>query len=201
MYPVSFTAEFVEQRSRLTTFFRWVMLLPQFFVAIFYAIAVSFAVIGAWFALMFTGRYPEGIYRFMANSVRYFARLGAYGNLMTDVYPPFSGADETGYPVAVGIGPPLEKYSRVKVFFRWIVGIPVMIMLYLYGTVQGIVALCSWVVIVVTGKQPKGLQDLLNLSAAYHARGMAYFLLLTETYPPITEKSQLVEAPARPQLG
>jgi hypothetical protein len=201
MYPVSFTADFVEQRSRLTNFFRFVMLIPQLFVAFFYAIAVFFAVIGAWFALVFTGRYPPGIYDFLGNALRYFTRLGAYANLMTDEYPPFNGSAEAGYPVRVAYGPPLQRYSRLKVFFRGIVGIPVMVMLYLYGMMQSIVTFCSWVVIVVTGEQPKGLQDLLNLSGAYHTRGWAYFLLMTETYPPITEKSQLVESPTTPQLG
>src|SRR5215218_1236710 len=156
MYPVTYAADFAEKRSRLSTFFRYFMLLPLFFVGFFWGVAVYVTLLCAWVALMVTGRYPQGLYDFHAKTLRFFTRVNAYANLMTDVYPPFGGQDAPSYPVRGAIGPPLAKYSRLKVFFRWIVGIPVWIMGYLYALLLGIVVLCSWVVIVVTGRQPQG---------------------------------------------
>src|SRR3954471_13859492 len=201
MYPVSFRAEFVEERSRLSNFFRYFLLIPLMIVAFFYAIAVYAVVIVAWFALLFTGRYPQGMYEFNGRMVRFFSRFSAYANLMTDRYPSFNGDEDPAYPVHVAYGAPLEQYSNVMVLFRMILAIRVWIMLYLYGMMQGIVTFCSWFVIVFTGKQPVGLQNLLNLAAAYHTRAWAYVLLMTEPYPPITEQSQLEASPASPQLG
>ena len=48
-------------------------------------------VIVAWFALVFTGRYPRGMYDFVAGFLHYETRVFGYGCLLTDQYPPFSG--------------------------------------------------------------------------------------------------------------
>ena len=58
-YPVTFEADFVERRSRLTTFFRLILLIPLLIVAYVYGILAFFALIIAWFAIVITGRYPE----------------------------------------------------------------------------------------------------------------------------------------------
>ena len=90
-YPVTFKADYVEKRSRLTTFFRLLLAIPHFIAVTFYFLAAEVVVIIAWFALLFTGRYPQGMYDFVAGALRYQTRVYGYAALLTDQYPPFSG--------------------------------------------------------------------------------------------------------------
>ncbi|MDO8209537.1 DUF4389 domain-containing protein [Conexibacter sp. CPCC 206217] len=186
MYPVTFDAEFVEQRSRLTSFFRLIISIPWLIVSIFWGLGAVVCAVIAWFAIVFTGRYPQGLYDFVGKALRYNARVNAFQHLMTDRYPSFGGDEDPDYPVHLRIAPPLEHYSRVKTFFRVILMIPVFILLYLMEILARAIGVLSWVVIVVTGRQPKGLFDVVKLVVAYQARAGAYHLLVTETYPPLT---------------
>lgn len=201
MYPIRFRADYVEKRSRLTTFFRYVMVIPLWFAAIFWGLASFVCVVIAWFALLVTARYPAGLYAFNAKALRFAHRMGAYCWLLTDAYPSFGGDDDPDYPVRIAVDAPAEHYSRAKTFFRVIVGIPVYIMQYLYNIVSQFVGLISWVVIVVTGKQPAGLQDLQVMAVSYSTKASAYFMLLTERYPPVTDRAELESTDPSPQLG
>jgi Domain of unknown function (DUF4389) len=185
-YPIGYEADFAEERSRLTTFFRYIMAIPLYIVGAIYGIGAMFTIVIAWFALLFTARYPEGLYSFNSGVLRYFTRLNAYTRLLTDVYPPFDTGEHPEYPIRVPIAPAKESYSRAKVFFRYILGIPVILINYALTLLANICALLAWFVIVFTGKQSKGLQDSTNLGTAYGARGGAYFFLLTEDWPPFS---------------
>jgi hypothetical protein len=195
-YPVTFQMDYVQRRSRLTTFFRYILAIPHFVFAIFYAIAFYVVYIIAWFALLFTARWPGSLYGFMSGFLRYIARLSAYLYLGVDQYPPFSGAEDESYPVRVHIAPPLDHYSRLKVFFRGIYAILAMVIRYALGIVISFVAFLSWFVIVITGRQPASLQNALNFSLAYTTRADALMFLITETYPPFGESDAATAQPA-----
>lgn len=198
-YPIGYEVDFAEQRSRLTTFFRLIMLIPVLLVGMVYGIAAFFTIIAAWFALLFTGRYPEGLYAFNTGVMRYFARMTAYEFLLTDAYPPFDTGEHPEYPVRMPVAPAKESYSRAKVFFRVILGIPVMLINYALNLLAQVCAFLAWIVIVFTGKQAKGLQDATRLATAYGARGFGYFALLTEDWPPFsTEETAAPAPPAEP---
>jgi len=77
-------------RSRLTTFFRILMVIPQYFVLMFVIMGAYLAYFVAWFAVLFTGRNPEGIRNFLIGVGRWITRVQAYFWLLTDEYPPFS---------------------------------------------------------------------------------------------------------------
>jgi hypothetical protein len=186
-YPVTFEADYVEQRNRLTTFFRLILAIPVAIVLYVFGIVASIAIVIAWFAIVITGRYPAGLYSFVADFNRFVARVTAYAVLLTDPYPPFSGADDPAYPVRMSFAGPLESYSRLKTFFRLILAIPIMIMRYVMGLLLEIGAVAAWFVILVTGKMPRGLFDLMVLANSYTARSDAYLYLLTETYPPFQD--------------
>ena len=113
-----------------------------------------FAVFIAWFALVFTGRYPEGLYNFNAGYLRMATRVNSFMYLITDEFPSFGGGDDPDYPVRVGIAPPLDKYSRAKAFFRLIVGIPVMILAYVMSLILSMLSLIAWFTIVFAAKFP-----------------------------------------------
>jgi hypothetical protein len=183
-YPVTFEMDYVPRRSRLTTFFRYVLAIPQFVFAFFYVIGFFVVYVISWFALLITARWPGALYAFMGGFLRYITRLTAYLYLGVDRYPPFSGADDLSYPVRVHIAPALPRYSRLKVLFRGIYAILAEVIRYALSIVMGFVALLSWFAIVITGRQPESLQNALNFSLAYTTRADALIFLITQTYPP-----------------
>ena len=70
---------------------KWLLAIPHYIILFFLAIAAVVAVIVAWFAVLFTGRYPRGIFDFVEGVLRWGLRVEAYAFLLiTDRYPPFS---------------------------------------------------------------------------------------------------------------
>ncbi|MFN8025026.1 MAG: DUF4389 domain-containing protein [Acidimicrobiia bacterium] len=76
--------------SRLLIFVKWLMVIPHLFVLWFLGIGVLFAWIGAFFAVLFTGAWPEGLRKFVIGYERWSLRISAYVFFLTDEYPPFS---------------------------------------------------------------------------------------------------------------
>lgn len=186
-YPVTFEADYVERRNRLTTFFRLILAIPVAIVLYVFAIVAWIAIVIAWFAIVITGRYPKGLYDFVADFTRFLARVTAYTVLLTDTYPPFSGSDDPGYPVRMQFTR-LEEYSRAKTLFRIILAIPIVILRYAINLLLEVGAFAAWFVILFTGKMPRGLFDMMVLANSYTARSDAYLYLLTETYPPFQDE-------------
>ena len=70
---------------------KWLLAIPHYIVLFFLWIGAFFAVVFAWFAILFTGRYPRGLFGFVVGVARWHARVAAYTTLLvTDRYPPFS---------------------------------------------------------------------------------------------------------------
>lgn len=188
MYPISFAADYREEgRNRLTTFFRSIVVIPWYIVNAFYAFAASIAATIAWFVMIFTGRYPEGLYNFNAGYLRNTARFNSFYYLLTDEYPPFGGEENPEYPVRLGIAPPLDKYSRAKAFFRYIIGIPVMILAFVQAIILMVVTVIAWFAILFTGKHPDGLFNPARSALSYLMRATAYMMLMTEDWPPFSD--------------
>jgi hypothetical protein len=69
---------------------KWALAIPHFIVLFFLSIGAFLAVVGAWFAILFTGRYPRGLFDFVLGVLRWWNRVIAYAfALVTDEYPPF----------------------------------------------------------------------------------------------------------------
>ncbi len=69
---------------------KWLLAIPHYIVLAFLYIGAFFATIGAWFAILFTGRYPRGIFDYNEGVFRWSIRVEAYvAILATDKYPPF----------------------------------------------------------------------------------------------------------------
>jgi len=187
MYPISYEADpALEGRHRLTSFFRYIVAIPWLIVAYVYGLVAEIAAIIAWFAIVFTGKYPEGLYNFVAGYVRMSSRTNSFLYLLADDLPPFGGEDAGDYPVRIGVPPPLDKYSRLKTGFRLIVGIPVMLLAFVQSIILYVCSIIAWFVILFTGKLGEGLFNPMRSAMAYLTRGGAYFLLLTEDWPPFS---------------
>jgi len=196
MYPIAYAQDHeAENRNRLTTFFRGIVVIPWQIVAYLWGIAAGVVAVIAWFALLFTGRYPQGMYDFNAKYLRMATRTNAFYLLATDQWPPFHGDDDDSYPVRIGVGPAKPEYSRMKVLFRTIVGIPVYILALIQGLIGTVVAIIAWFAILFTGRFSEGLYTPLRAALAYTTRGTAYFLLMTEDYPPFSYE-EAAEQPA-----
>jgi len=69
---------------------KWILAVPHYIVLAFLSVGAVLAVIGAWFAILVTGRYPRGIFSFVEGVIRWAQRVGGYAFLLvTDTYPPF----------------------------------------------------------------------------------------------------------------
>ena len=200
-YPVSFEADYVEARSRLTTFFRLILVIPVGIVLAVFGLFASVAIVIAWVTIVVTGRYPRGLYDFVANYNRFVARVTAYAALVCDPYPPFSGSQEPSYPVRMEFVGPLESYSRLKTLLRVVLAIPILILRYAMNILLEIGAVAAWFIVLFTGGMPRGLFDLMVLANSYMARSDAYLYLLTETYPPFQDEHTRAAGTADPAAG
>ena len=208
-YPVTLTVESPERLSRLTTFFRLFMLIPQWFVIMFVSIAAWVIMFLAWWAILFTAKYPEVFLNFVVWWLRWYTRVGGYGCLLTDKYPPFSGREEADYPVIFGVEHP-EKLSRLTTFFRfpiiptwtwapwdhWKLGwpstpgmpmaIPHYIVLWFISVAAIIILFLSWWAILFTARYPRVFFDFITWWFRWSVRVNSYAYLVTDKYPPFS---------------
>jgi hypothetical protein len=181
LHPIGLIVNDDLHRNRLTVFFRLLLAIPQSIVIGLWGIVVYFAVIVAWFAALFTGRVPDGLHEFIAKYVRAATHLRAYVLLLANPWPPFGGAQGT-YPVDVRVDPP-AKQSRLTVFFRTLLAIPAILLYYVFGIVNNLIAFLGWFVCIVTGRMPQGMRDLSAWMLGYETQTLGYLMLLTDRYP------------------
>lgn len=87
--PVRTEITYEESANRLTSGLRFLWIIPAVIVAIFVGIASAVVTLISWFAILFTGKQPRGMWDFVLKSVRYTLQLESYALLMTDDYPKF----------------------------------------------------------------------------------------------------------------
>jgi hypothetical protein len=92
-YPISLKVEYPARLSRLTTFFRIFMVIPHLIVLYFLGIAAGVVLFICWWAILFTAKFPKGLFDFIVMWFRWSTRLNGYSYLLTDKYPPFSGSE------------------------------------------------------------------------------------------------------------
>ncbi len=185
-YPITFDVAPPAPQSRLTVFFRILMVIPHQIVLYFLQIAAQVITLIAWFAILFTGKYPAGMYGFVVGYLRWSTRVGAYSALLTGVYPPFALDDAMAYPVRFSVQPQLEGRNRLTVFFRLFMVIPHLIVLALLGIVAALAWIAAWFVALFTGSVPEGIHNFLAGITRWSTRANGYALLLTDEYPPFS---------------
>lgn len=146
------------------------------------AVALAIAFI-AWFAILFTGRYPAGLWNLSAFYLRWRVRATSYLMLLRDEYPPFG---EGAYPVRLDLEPPAADRDRLSVAFRLILVLPHLIAVGLLGVVWGLTTLFAWFAILFTGEYPERLYDFGVGALRWTTRVEAYLLLLHDDYPPFS---------------
>jgi hypothetical protein len=180
-HPIRLVVNDDLQRTRLTVFFRLILAIPLLLWAVLWAVIAVLAYIVNWFATLFMGQSPDGLHNFLATFLRYTTHVRAYTLLVADPYPKFTGTEGT-YPVDLEIDPP-ERQNRLTVFFRGILAIPALLLSYILGQLNQLLAIFSWFVALIMGRVPEGLRNFAALAIRIETQTYAYVLLLTSRYP------------------
>jgi len=89
-YAVTYDVQYPQELSRWMIFVKWLLVLPNAIVLLLLLLVAYLVTVIAWFAILFTKKYPESLFRFVVGVLRWQQRVNAYTSLMTDRYPPFS---------------------------------------------------------------------------------------------------------------
>jgi hypothetical protein len=146
------------------------------------AVAAVVALI-AWFAILFTGRYPEGLRALAEFYLRWRVRAVAYTMLLRDEYPPFG---DGAYPVSLELERPGKPRDRLTVAVRIVLAIPHLLAVWVLGVLWAVTTLIAWFVILFTGRYPAGLYHFAVGVLRWNTRVEAYLLLLHDEYPPFS---------------
>ena len=87
--PTTYSFEYEPSARRLSNFFRFFMMIPATIVAIFVLIGAEIVTALSWFAIVISGKHPQGMFRFLLKVHQFCVRVTAYGMMMTDTYPKF----------------------------------------------------------------------------------------------------------------
>src|SRR3954454_7169947 len=203
-YPLQLTAELAPNLSRGLWLVKWLLAIPHFIVLFF--LWVGFAVVSviAFFAILFSGRYPRRLFEFNVGVLRWSWRVGfySYSALGTDSYPPFTLKDVADYPARVAVAYP-ESLSRGLVLIKWwLLAIPHYLIVGVFagggmaawaigngwllgsGGLIGLLVAIAAVTLLFTTKYPKPLYDFLLGMNRWVFRVAAYISLMTDVYPP-----------------
>ena len=180
-HPIRLVVNDDLQRNRLTVFFRLILFIPHLIWVTLWGVIAVLAYIVNWFATLFMGRSPEGLHNFLATFLRYATHIRAYLLLVADPFPPFTGRPGT-YPIDLEIDGP-ERQNRLTVFFRWMLAIPALLLAYLLGYLNQLLAVFSWFIALVLGRVPEGLRNFAALAIRIETQTYGYLMLLTGRYP------------------
>ena len=209
LYPMRVDAVLDAPLARGLRLVKWLLLIPHYVVLVFLWVAFVVTVI-AFFAILFTGRYPRSLFDFNVGVLRWSWRVHyyGYGALATDRYPPFTLDDVPDYPAHLNVAYP-ERLSRGLIFVKWLLAIPHFLVLGVFvggglwlgtrvgdtndgwdsGTnagwsLVGLLVLISAIVLLFTGRYPKPIYDFVMGMDRWALRVGPYAALMTDRYPP-----------------
>jgi len=185
-YPISIVFAPAGKQSRLTIFFRLVLILPALIVSTLVGTAAFVVTFFAWWIVVIAGRYPGGMFRFAVGAMRWGLRVTAYYYLLTDKYPPFSLDDKPDYPARMRVEEATNGRNRLTAFFRFFLLIPHFIIIWLLGYAVSAVAIVCWLIGIFAGRVPSSLHDFLAGYLRWTMRATGYWYLLTDRYPPFS---------------
>ena len=205
VYPARLNGYLDPNLSRWKWLVKWFLAIPHCIILFFLWFAFGVVTLVAWFAILFTGRYPRSLFNFNVGVIRWNWRVAfyAFSVIGTDIYPPFTLA-RTDYPADFDVDYP-ERLSRGLIFVKsWLLAIPHLLIIgVLTGTARswefrdghwvqegvgmsllGLLVVIAAVILLFTGQYWRGLFDLLLGLNRWIYRVIAYVSLMRDEYPP-----------------
>jgi hypothetical protein len=203
-YPVRLTGELATKLSRGLWLVKWLLAIPHFVVLFFLWIGFVGVSVIAFFAILFTGRYPRGLFEFNVGVLRWSWRVGfySYSALGTDEYPPFTLKDVPEYPARLEVEYPASLSRGLVLVKWWLLALPHYIVVGVFagggwaawtigsewawssGGLVGLLVLFAGLALLFTGRYPKSLYDFVLGMNRWVFRVAAYAALMTDVYPP-----------------
>ena len=191
-YPISVHGEVDPDLGRWLWLIKWLLVIPHLVVLIFWWIAYVLLTIFAFFAILFTGRYPRGIFDFNVGVLRWTWRVAfySYSALATDRYPPFS-LSTRDYPANLEEEYP-ERLSQGLVLIKWwLLAVPHSLVTGIleggfggWGGLTSLLAIFGAVGLLFNGRYPADIFRLVLGFNRWALRVAAYASLMTDEYPP-----------------
>jgi hypothetical protein len=205
-HPVQVEGDLDPSLSRWLWLVKWVLVIPHWICLAFLWIAFVVLTVIAFFAILFTRRYPRGIFDFNLGVLRWTWRVGfySYSALGTDRYPPFTLADVPDYPARLDVAYP-QSLSRGLVLVKWwLLAIPHYIIVGIFaggawgawsgrggdaawigsGGLIGLLVCFAGIALLFTTRYPKPIYDFVLGMNRWIWRVVAYVALMTDSYPP-----------------
>jgi hypothetical protein len=185
-HPVNVDVPYPEGLSRLLIFVKWLLAIPHFIILYVLYYVVGLITFIALFIILFTKKYPEGLFKFSVGTYRWGLNVGAYAGLMRDEYPPFT-LDAGQYPVEFDVQYPAEM-NRWLPLVKWLLAIPNALVFMFVAIAAAVVQFIAFFAILFTGNYPRSLFDFSVGCMRWGQRLNAYVYLLTDVYPPFSLK-------------
>ena len=202
-HPLILEGRLEEPLSRWLWLVKWLLAIPHFVVLAVLWLVFCLLTIVAFFALLFTGRYPRGIFDFNFGVLRWSWRVGFYAvsAIGTDRYPPFTLADVPEYPARLELAYPEHHRRGLPLIGWWLAGIPQYAIAGVLGggggfgwtgahfggqfpSVVGVLVLVAGVLLLIGRGYPAGIFDLIMGFNRWVTRVTVYAALMTPEYPP-----------------
>jgi hypothetical protein len=212
LYPVRVRGDLDPALSRWQWLVKWILAIPHYIVLLFLHIAYFVVTVIAFFAILFTGKYPRALFDFNVGVMRWRWRVLFYAiyALGTDRYPPFSLQPYPEYPADLEVDYPEQLHRGLVLIKWWLLAIPhYLVLLAIYGggrffmgnhgmgdhhhhwgggyasvPLICILLLIAVVALLFTARYPKGLYDFVIGINRWAIRVRAYASLMRDEYPP-----------------
>ena len=223
--PVSVTAVLDPQLSRWLWLVKWFLAIPHLVVLFFLWIAFFVLTVIAGFSILFTGKYPRGMFDFNVGVMRWSWRVSYYaltGGIGTDKYPPFSLGEEPDYPATLSVAYPAQLSRGLVTVKWWLLAIPHYLIVGVLtggafrwagdddrfrfdptggGGLLGLLVVIAGAILLFTSRYPRPLFDLILGFNRWILRVVAYAALMTDEYPPFRlDQGGSEPTPTPPQL-